>query len=330
MSASAPPALRRDRPARRALPVLAVVAASGLLLAGADVIQMARERAYPPAEVDDPALYLTSGRALRHLTVSLNALAADVYWIRTLQYYGSAKRRLAALSRIPEPPPLLAASSDYDQLYPLLNITTSLDPRFSVAYRFGAVFLAETYPSGQGRPDLAIQLLEKGIREQPDKWEYMEDAGFVHYWFEHNYPEAARWFQRASEVPGAPNWLKPLAATTLAQGGDRRSSRVMWQAILESSTEEWLRQSAEHRLLQLRALDDLDALQRGVDGYIRQNGPDGLDWPALVRARVFPGLPVDPTGVPYELSPDARVRLSPRSSLLPLPNEPAKAVGTVS
>jgi tetratricopeptide (TPR) repeat protein len=260
----------------------------------------------------------------------LNALAADVYWIRTLQYYGSAKRRLAALAGVPDPPPLLAASSDYDRLYPLLDITTSLDPRFSVAYRFGAVFLAEAYPSGQGRPDLAIRLLEKGIREQPDKWEYMEDAGFVHYWFEHDYPEAARWFQRASEVPGAPNWLKPLAATTVAQGGDRRSSRVMWQAILESSTEEWLRQSADHRLLQLRALDDLDALQRGVDSYVHQNGSDGLDWRALVRAGVFPGLPMDPTGVPYELTPDARVQLSPRSPLLPLPNEPAKAAGTVS
>ena len=168
---------------------------------------------------------VTSGPALRRLTVSLNALAADVYWIRTLQYYGGAKRRLAALAGVPEPPPLLAASSDYDQLYPLLDITTSLDPRFTVAYRFGAVFLAEAYPSGQGRPDLAVRLLEKGIREQPDKWEYMEDAGFVHYWYEHNFPEAARWFERASEAPGAPVWLKPLAATTMAQGGDRESSR---------------------------------------------------------------------------------------------------------
>jgi len=315
---------------KRSLPVVVVVVLCGVLLTGADALQMARERAYPPAEVDDSALYLTSGRTLRRLTVSLNALAADVYWIRTLQYYGGAKRRLAGLAGVPEPPPLLAAASDYDQLYPLLDITTSLDPRFSVAYRFGAVFLAEAYPSGQGRPDLALRLLEKGIREQPDKWEYMEDAGFVHYWFEHNYSEAARWFERASEVPGAPNWLKPLAATTVAQGGDRRSSRVMWQAILESSTEEWLRKSAEHRLLQLRALDDLDALQRGVDSYVRQNGSDGLGWPALVRARVFPGLPVDPTGVPYELTPDARVQLSPRSPLLPLPTEPAKAVGTVS
>ena len=36
---------------------------------------------------------------------------------------------------------------------------------------------------------------------------------------------------RPSEVPGAPWWLRSLAATTLAQGGDRQSSRLMWEAI---------------------------------------------------------------------------------------------------
>ncbi|HEX7139475.1 MAG TPA: hypothetical protein VF219_16600, partial [Vicinamibacterales bacterium] len=129
-------------PTRRSLPVVIVFVVAALLLAGADVLQMARERRYPTAEIDDEALYLSSGPALRRLTVSLNALAADVYWIRTLQYYGGAKRRLGALARVPEPPLLLAAESDYNQLYPLLDITTSLDPRFAVAYRFGAVFLA--------------------------------------------------------------------------------------------------------------------------------------------------------------------------------------------
>jgi hypothetical protein len=314
---------------RRSLPVIVVGLVALLLLAGADLLQMARERRFPPAEGDDEALYVTSGPALRRLTASLNALAADVYWIRTLQYYGGAKRRLAALAGVPEPPPLVAASSDYDQLYPLLDITTSLDPRFTVAYRFGAVFLAEAYPSGQGRPDLAVRLLEKGIREQPDKWEYMEDAGFVHYWYEHNFPEAARWFERAGEAPGAPVWLKPLAATTMAQGGDRESSRVMWTAILQSAEQDWLRRNAEHRLLQLRALDDLDALQRAVDAYVGQNNATAVDWPTLIRARVLRGWPVDPTGTPYQLTPDTRVRLSPQSPLLPLPTEPVKAVGTV-
>jgi hypothetical protein len=294
-------------------------------LAGTMVVQAARDRCYPRPGVDDTSLYLTSGAAARRLTVSLNALAADVYWIRTLQYYGGARRRLSGKSSAAEVAPELAPSSDYDRLYPLLDLTTTLDSRFTVAYRFGAVFLAEPYPSGAGRPDLAIALLQKGIREQPDKWEYMEDAGFVHYWYRHDYAEAARWFAKAGQAPKAPTWLRPLAATTLAQGGDRRSSRMMWTAILESAEQDWLKRTAEHRLLQLGALDEIDQLQAVVDAYATRTGEFPGDWQTLVRARVVPRPPADPTGAPYEIDAGGRVRLSPQSSLRPLPSEPLGA-----
>jgi len=303
--------------------VVSVVAA--LLLAAAVGLEAAREHAFPSAEIDESALYLTSATAVRRLTTSLHALAADVYWIRTLQYYGSAKRRLATVASEPSPPPFLAVQSDYDQLYPLLDITTTLDPRFAVAYRFGAIFLAEAYPAGPGRPDLAIALLEKGIREQPDKWEYMEDAGFVHYWYRRDYRAAAAWFEKAGDLPNAPNWLKPLAAATLAQGGDRRSSRLMWTSILETSEQDWLKQSAQHRLLQLRALDDIDALQSVVDEYVKRTGDRPSAWPTLIAARAIRGIPVDPTGVPYQLGANGKVDVAPRSSLVPLPNEPLAA-----
>ena len=98
---------------------------------------------------------------------------------------------------------------------------TSLDPHFKVAYRFGAIFLAEPYPGGPGRPDHAIALLERGIERDDGRWEYMEDIGFVYYWWLTDFQQAAEWFKRAGEQPGAPTWLAPLAATTLAQGGNR-------------------------------------------------------------------------------------------------------------
>jgi tetratricopeptide (TPR) repeat protein len=208
-------------------------------------------------------------------------------------------------------------------LYPLLELTTALDPRFNIAYRFGAVFLAEPYPNGPGRSDLAIALLEKGLRERPDKWEYMQDIGFVHYWYGHDYKAAAEAFRKASEVPGAPWWLRSLAATTLVVGGDRQSSRLMWEAIRQSAENDWLRHDAERRLLQLRALDDIDALQRAVDDYTRRAGQPPRDWGAFVRAGAIRGVPLDPGRTPYELT-DGRVHLSRSSSLFPLPTEPGR------
>jgi hypothetical protein len=312
--------------ARSPIAVIATSTLVAVLLAGAARLQAVRERDYPPKEETADALYVRSGAALRGMAGAYGALAADLYWIRTIQYYGSGAQRLEQQAEqapfVPAPPPsLVAVDEAFPLLYPMLDITTSLDPRFKIAYRFGAVFLAEAYPKGAARPDLAIKLLEKGLAQQPDKWEYMEDIGFVHYWFGHDFHAAADWFRKASEVPGAPVWLRPLAATMLAQGGDRRSSRAMWEAIRESAEVDWLRQSAERRLAQLQALDVIDAVQRIVDDYVKRTGQTP-DWSALVRARVLRGIPLDPTGTPYELTRDGRVRLSPQSSLWPPPEEP--------
>lgn len=310
--------------------IVATLAIVAGLLAAAAQLQAARERAYPPNAEDEPALYIRSGGAVRRIAGAYSALAADIYWIRTIQYYGGRTRmleaRAAQQSLVPAPPAsLLAVDEAFPLLYPLLDITTTLDPRFTIAYRFGAVFLAEAYPRGAGRPDLAIALLRKGLAERPDKWEYMEDIGFVNYWFVHDFRAAAKWFQRAADTPGAPLWLRPLAATTLAQGGDRRSSRAMWEAIRDSAEVDWMRQSAERRLAQLRALDLIDALQRAVDDYVSRTGAPPADWTALVRARVVRGVPLDPAGVPYELTSGGRVTMSQQSPLWPPPDEPVAA-----
>ncbi|MGB7220410.1 MAG: hypothetical protein WBD07_16550 [Vicinamibacterales bacterium] len=305
---------------------LGITAVAGALLAAAIQVQALRERIYPASiEVED-TLYVTSGTAIRRLSGAYSAVMADVYWIRAIQHYGGLKRRLRAQPDASIPPVLAASEpAPYRQLYPLLDITTTLDPRFNIAYRFGAVFLAEPPPGGPGRPDLAIALLEKGLRERPDKWEYMQDIGFVHYWYRRDYPAAAAWFDKGASVPGGPWWLKSLAATTLAQGGDRRSSRLIWEAILASADNDWLRQDAERRLAQLNALDQIDALQANVDTWSR-SGVSVADWLALVRAGALPGIPVDPSRTPYELTPEGRVRLSPTSPLWPPPDEPT-AIG---
>jgi hypothetical protein len=292
------------------------------LMAAAVRVQAARERAYPSRGDDEATIYITSPAAVRRMSLAYSTLAADLYWIRALQYYGGIKRRLESESARVAPPPAAASANAYPLLYPLLDLTTSLDPLFNVAYRFGAIFLAEPYPGGPGRPDLAIALLDKGLRQRPDKWEYMLDIGFVHYWFTHDYRAAADWFDKAGSVPGAPWWLKSLAATTLAQGGDRRSSRQMWAALRQSAENDWLKREAERRLAQLLALDEIDRLQQAVEAVAQRAGQRPTDWPSLIRAGVIPGVPLDPAGKPYEIGSDGQVRLSQTSPLWPPPEEP--------
>jgi hypothetical protein len=288
--------------------VVAAVAAFGLAV----TLQMTRDRFFPrDTRHVEQILYVRSGTALKRMTLSFDALAADVYWIRAIQHYGG--------DRLSGP----QAQTKYQLLYPLLDLTTTLDPYFNIAYRFGAIFLSEAYPGGPGRPDQSIALLRKAIVAMPHKWQYYHDIGFVYYWRFRDYDNAALWFQRAAQQPGAPIWLKPLAAAMLAHGDDRAAARFLWQQIAQSE-EPWLRRNAEHALLQLQALDQIDQFAAVIARFPPAAG-DQYSWADLVRRHIFLRIPYDPTGTPYEIdAATGRVSVAPQSPLFPMPQEPRR------
>ena len=290
-----------------------VVAIAGLLTMVV-VLQMDRERRFPQTEPARQVLYVNSPAVLTRLALGYDALVADLYWIRAIQYYGGAR-----LSNDPD--------QSYDLLYPLLDLTTSLDPNFNIAYEFGAFFLSEKKPGGPARSDLAIQLLDKGMRAHPDRWQYPYDIGFVHY-RDGNYKVAADWFLRAAQTSGARKegeradmWLGPLAANTMATGGDTRSSRILYEQLVTSDVS-WLREDAIRRLKKLDAIDRIAQLERATAEYERRFGDPPPTWQHLVQAGLLPGVPLDPEGYPYVLNPWwGDVTVSEESPIWPLPTE---------
>ena len=200
---------------------------------------------------------MQSPAVLRRIVLSFDALAADVYWIRALQHYGGDR-----LSRD-------GRQRQYWLLYPMLDLTTSLDPHFTIAHTVGAIFLSEGYPGGPGRPDLAVALLNKGIAAQPDNWRYYHDIAFVLLAVP-RHEDGRRLVPAGAEAAGAPGWLEPVAASLLIEGGDRQSARFILQQIL-NSPEAWLQQMARRALLQIDALDILDRWVRPRSPGIRRH-----------------------------------------------------------
>lgn len=285
--------------------IRAIGALACLLLAVA--LQIGRDRSYPRNDPDTQRLlYVRSPEAVKRMALGFDALAADVYWIRAIQHYGGDRLDRGRARR-------------YELLYPLLDLTTSLDPYFNIAYRFGAIFLSEAYPGGPGRPDQAIALLRKGIVAQPARWQYYHDIAFVHYWALRDPIAAATWFRRASEQPGAPNWLTPVAAAMLTQGSDRASARFLWQQML-GADQEWLRRRAQHALQQLDALDQIDRLN-AIVAATPKPAAEPYSWTWLARTRGFRDVPPpDPSGTSYVMDPaTGEVTVSESSLLFPLP-----------
>jgi tetratricopeptide (TPR) repeat protein len=288
--------------------LIAGVCASAVLLAGAAGVLHARESRLPLPVSTERLMYLRSGRIADRVFLSFDALAADVYWIRAIQHYGRDRKSSRTTDR-------------FALLQPLLDLTTTLDPHFNLAYRFGSIFLSIPPPNGPGRTDQAIALLEKGLDHNPRRWQYAYDIGFVHYWYTGDYTQAAHWFERAADIPGAPDWLRPIAATALVTGGDRTDARRLLEE-LRTSDEDYIRNAADRGLAQLQALDAIDDLSGIVQAFADRTGRYPRGWGDLIEAGAIGGVPLEPTtGQPFHYDPATHgVTLAPGSPLFPLPH----------
>lgn len=245
-------------------------------------------------------LYMTSGVALRKASMGYQGLLADIYWTRAVQYFGRGR---------------LAHAKSYPLLGPMLRITTDLDPHLLVAYRFGAVFLAEKSPEGAGEPEQALRLVRKGIVANPDYWRFWEDLGFIYYWDLKDYKQAARAFETGGSRPGAFVWMRAMAATVAAQGGDINVSRLLWTEIYKSADTDTIRSSALSHLVAIEAGDQISRLDALLGDYAKKHGHAAGSLHDLVSAGLLRGLPLDPSGVPYVLAPGGKAALSPRSKV---------------
>jgi hypothetical protein len=240
----------------------------------------------------EEVLYMPSGKTVKRLSLGYSALLADIYWTRAVQYFGAKH---------------LKHARRYDLLYPLLDITTDLDPKLTVAYEYGSVFLSQQPPSGAGQPDKAVALAEKGIRANPEFWRLYFILGFVHYIDRHDSESARVAFEQGSKVPGALPWMKVMAARMAEHSKDIGTSIALWQAVYETTPDKDVKETAQSHLASLLAERDIAELQLKVEAYRRQMGVPPTSWADLIHAGFIPGVPLAPKQEPYVLRAGGKV-----------------------
>lgn len=170
-----------------------------------------------------------SGEALPVLRMGHASLAADMAWIRAIQYYGKHRRD--------------------DRRYPyaehLFRIITGLDAKFEQAYVFGGLVLSEDVR----RPRAAEELLTRGMAQLPDSWWITFERGFLR-WVRLGEPEAAaKDFYNASLCPDAPQWVARFAAYGYERAGEMEIAGGLWEQIAEETDNPMIREIA-HRALE--------------------------------------------------------------------------------
>jgi len=161
----------------------------------------------------------------------LSGLLADIYWTRAVQYFGGKR---SGPKR----------TEDYRLLYPLLQITSELDPQLTW-HTSSEPISGTNPPEGAGRPDQAIALVEHGIQNNPDNWKLYYELGFIYYYMESkNYAKAAESFERGTKVPNAHPFLRILAAQMAQHAGEIQTSRMLWQAAYATTQDPTVRHNA--------------------------------------------------------------------------------------
>jgi tetratricopeptide (TPR) repeat protein len=289
---------------------LGLVVLAGMLCAALLLRQIDSARPAADPNIADESLYL-NGKTVKRMSLCFNGLAADWYWMRSLQYVGRK------IINAPQDVSLdNLGALNMKLLAPLLDTATTLDPEFLDPYEYAAVVL----PSVDVQQ--AIRITQKGIAANPQAWRLYQHLGYI-YWQQRDYNAASETYGRAAQIPGAPVWMEAMKAKMAAEGGSRSTAREIYSQMYEQSSDNQVRDVARKRLLQLDSLDQQDSLRKLLTTYQSRAGKCPESWKELEQVfRAFrvpvnaSGAPLDPTGVPYVLRSGAcEVMPDPQSEI---------------
>ncbi len=266
----------------------------------------------PPTEsqIDEEQLYLNGAMAKR-ISLGFNGLAADWYWMRSLQYVGRK------IINVPDNVPIdNLAQLNLKLLAPLIDTSTTLDPEFIEPYQYAAVVLpAVDLPE-------AIRLTKKGIAANPNAWRLYQHLAYI-YWQQRDFQAAGEAYDQGSKLPDAPHWMEAMKAKMANEGGSRELAREIYGRMYEQAENAKVKEMARKRLLQLDSFDQMDRLRKALAAFKARGGRCPASWkevePLLRALRVAvnsTGAPLDPTGTAYVLTSDGcDLEVDPKSEV---------------
>jgi hypothetical protein len=198
-----------------------------VVLAGA-VAATVRVKSYTYRPYLYDNLYLPSGRFMEQVSLGYKQITADVIWFQAVQYYGGYRK------------------GEHDLAYfeGLIRLVNELDPHFIFPYVFGALVLSQDMEA----LDRGIRILRGGMHHNPTNWELPFEIGFLYFVDARNNDMAARYFDLASRMPGAPDLARRFAAFVYSRAGHNELSIRMWEELKETTDEPYMRDLADRYL----------------------------------------------------------------------------------
>jgi TPR repeat protein len=215
-------------------------AAALVLGAGVFTLADASWRVLPRPQPLEELSYYPSGKFLEPATLGHAATAADLAWLRAVQYYGQHR----------------ASDNEFVRMGHVFDILTTLDPSFVPAFVFGAFALGQ---EGRDFP-AAERLMQKGLAANPTNGELAFQMGFLYYIRPggRDLQRAAEYFERASRQADGPPQSARFAAFARQSSGNLSAAYELWSRVERNSPNLYLREIAQREMARIR-----EAMARG-------------------------------------------------------------------
>jgi len=206
-----------------------------------------------PAPFQELAYY-PSGRALQPATLGHAETAADLAWLRAVQYYGEHRQ----------------TDLKFEQMAHVFDVLTALSPRFESPRVFGAFALAQ---EGHDFP-AAERLLLSGLEQNARSGRLAFELGFLYFVRPggRDLRAAGEYFELASRLPGSPPSAARFAAAARQNAGDLVVAHQLWSEVRANSPNRYMRELAER---------EMDSIERAIvtgrrDLAVRRMGTPGV------------------------------------------------------
>ncbi len=238
-------------------------------------------------------LYLPPAEIAPTLALGYDAMWADLNWIRLLQYFGG----------------LYLTTRDYPQIERIFEVIFALDPYFKDAYLFSSLAVGEEV----GRPERALEFLEKGMKHMPDDWQLPFDAGFLAMQTMQDYDLAKEYFQRATETPHCPSYVYRIIPFLETEAGRYEAALFYYQEGIQRAIEnndEVSQAIYRQKIKETLNTIHLRQLNQGLESFIEKEGKVPEDLDVLVEKQYVQEIPAEPFGGYYYIDPSEKVASS--------------------
>ncbi|MFQ6083324.1 MAG: hypothetical protein ACE5WD_08190 [Candidatus Aminicenantia bacterium] len=223
-------------------------------------------------------IYLPSGRYLKFITFGYNSFLADIIYLWAIQYYSD-----------------YSIADRFNYLEHIFSIISELDPRYLDPYRIGA--LIAWYEAKQ--IDLALKLLDIGIKKNPDQWILPLEAGHYAQIFKKDYKLARYYFGLTKKIEGAPPIAERLYANAAFKAMDLKTAYQSWLEIYQTTQNERIKKIAFNHLYQTKATIDILLIKKAITQYERIYNRKPMNLDQLKKAGILNQIPKDLDGKDY-------------------------------